>query len=71
MLGRYRFFVKQRVKPSPEGIAARLFWRPRAKIKTYRGTVTKVDEFNCPTVLWDDRKTATSYHAIFIEPARK
>jgi hypothetical protein len=32
------------------------------------GTVTKVDRFNSPTVLWDHRKTASGYHPDFIEP---
>lgn len=35
------------------------------------GVVTKVDEFNSPTVLWDGRKTAAGYFPGFIEPDRR
>lgn len=70
MFGKHKFRVGQRVKPSAEGINANLFWRYRNKLKTFTGTVTKVDKFNCPTVLWDGRKTVTGYHADFIEPSR-
>ena len=63
MLGRYRFRPGQRVRPSKEGIAAFLF----AKAKHQQsGVVIKVDRFNCPTVLWDGRKTASCYHPEFI-----
>jgi hypothetical protein len=62
------FRVGQKVKPSAEGIAATLF--PGVKAKRI-GAVTKVDEFNCPTVLWQGRKTASSYHPRFIAPLNK
>lgn len=68
MFGRYRFKVGMRVKPSAEGIASTLF--PGAKAER-KGTVTKVDQWNGPTVLWDGRKTASSYWPGFIEPVRK
>jgi hypothetical protein len=69
MIGsRLPFRVGQRVKPSPEGIAANLFRRGKENV---RGTVTKVDEFNSPTVLWDWRRTTASYHPDFIDPIRK
>lgn len=69
MFGTHKFRVGQRVRPSKIGIA-----RPGmfAGHKAERGgTVTKVDEFNCPTVLWDGRKTAAGYHADFIAPDRR
>ncbi len=71
MLGAYQFKVGQRVKPSQRAWDGTLFWRYRSQRSTFRGTVTKVDEFNCPTVLWDGRKTSSSYHPNFIDPVRK
>lgn len=71
MLGKYKFKVGQRVKPSQAGIDATLFLRQRATINKVRGTVMKVGEFNDPTVLWDGRKTTSSYHPDFVEPVRK
>ncbi len=65
MIGKYPFKVGQRVKPSGDGKAAHLFNK-----KHKRGTVIKVDRFNDPTVLWDHRKTASSYHPDFVEPVR-
>jgi hypothetical protein len=68
MIGsRAPFKVGQRVKSSGEGNAATLF---RGHEKR-RGTVKAVDKFNCPTVLWDGRKTTSSYHPDFIDPVRK
>ena len=61
------FRVGQKVKPSADGIVANLF--PREKAKRI-GVVTKVDQFNCPTVLWQGRKTATGYHPRFIAALR-
>ena len=68
MLGKHKFRVGQRVRPSPEGKAALLFMRKHLDAS---GVVTKVDEFNSPTVLWDHRKTACSYHPDFIGPDRR
>ena len=61
------FRVGQKVRPSREGIAATLF---KGKKALATGRVVKVDRFNCPTVLWEGRKTATSYHPDFIDPVR-
>ena len=65
MLGKHRFYVGQRVRPSDEGKAANVFKRQHWNAS---GVVTKVNERNTPTVLWDHRKTASSYAAWFIEP---
>lgn len=67
MLGKHKFHVRQRVRPSPEGIAALLFKRESDR----SGIVKKVDEFNCPTVRWDRRRTDIGYHADFIMPDRR
>jgi hypothetical protein len=68
MFGKHKFRVGQRVRLSAEGKAANI-------VRTHRqdvgGVVQKVDRFNSPTVLWDWRKTAASYHAEFIEPDRR
>lgn len=63
MLGNFKFKVGMRVRPSTTGINALVFSKTR---QTQTGVVTKVDKFNCPTVLWDGRKTASGYHPIFI-----
>ena len=63
MLGDYKFKVGMRVRPSVEGIEALIFPGTRY---FQTGIVTKVDEFNCPTVLWQGRKVARSYHPRFI-----
>lgn len=47
MLGKHKFMVGQRVRPSVEGIEACIFPKTR---HNQTGVVTKVDEFNCPTV---------------------
>jgi hypothetical protein len=65
MLGNHQFRKGERVRPSATGIAACIFPKTRHR---QRGIVTKVDKFNTPTVLWDGRKTASSYHPDFIEP---
>lgn len=65
MLGKHKFKVGQRVRPSPEGIAANLFTKAR---HDQSGVVVKVDELNSPSVKWDWRKTATHYWPGFIEP---
>lgn len=66
MLGKHKFRVGQRVRPSKEGIAACLF-----RIRPDRsGVVTKVD-VNTPTVLWDGRKTTSGYHPDFVEPDKR
>jgi hypothetical protein len=58
------FSVGQIVRPSTYGIQKTLF---RGKKMGMLGKVTKVDEYNCPTILWDGRKTPKSYHPDFIE----
>lgn len=68
MLGKHKFKVGQRVRLSDYGKAALLL--PKCRRQTM-GTVTKVDEFNSPSVRWDHRKTASGYHPDFIAPARK
>lgn len=67
MIGKHKFKVGQRVKPSKEGKGAFLFTKAYDNV---RGTIIKVDRFNEPTVLWDHRKTPSSYHPDFVEPAR-
>lgn len=67
MLGKHKFRVGQRVKPSERGIAANLFSHRKA---VRRGTVMAVDRFNSPTVLWDGRRSTSEYHPDFIEPVR-
>jgi hypothetical protein len=68
MIGKHKFKVGQRVRPSAYGIGRHIFLRARVK---QSGKVMKVDEFNSPTVLWDGRKTAKSHHPDFIEPDRR
>lgn len=68
MLGKHGFRVGQRVRPGPEGIAANVFRKAK---QDQSGVVVKVDELNCPTVLWDGRKTADGYHPNFIMPDRR
>lgn len=68
MLGTHKFKVGQRVRPSEYSMGRFIFPKTRA---AQSGIVTKVDEFNCPTVLWDLRKTASGYHPDFIEPDRR
>ena len=60
------FRVGQRERPSDDGKAQHLF----AGKEKRHGTVTAVDEYNCPTVLWDGRKTTSGYHPRFIDPVR-
>lgn len=68
MFGKHKFKVGQRVRPSAEGIEANLFPKTR---HNQSGVVTKVDRWNCPTILWYGRKTACGYHARFIAPDRR
>lgn len=68
MLGNHKFRIGQRVRPSAEGISAHLFPKTRQQ---QSGIVQKVDEYNCPTVLWNGRKTASIYHPNFIDPDRR
>lgn len=65
MLGKHKFHVGQRVRPSMAGVKAKVF-PGRKAIRS--GLIKKVDRFNSPTVLWDGRKTADGYHPDFIEP---
>lgn len=68
MLGKHKFRIGQRVRPSKEGIDAHIFAKTRQQAT---GIVTKVDSFNYPTVLWSYRKTASGYAPYFIEPDRR
>lgn len=68
MSDKYKFKVGQRVRPSKDGIEAHLF---RGKKATRSGIVTFVDRWNCPTVLWEGRKTTAGYHPRFIAPDRR
>lgn len=68
MLGKNKFSVGQRVRPSEAGIAAHIFSKTR---RQQSGVVIKVDEFNSPTVLWDGRMTPSSYHPDFIAPDQR
>ena len=68
MFGKHKFKVGQRVRPSQYGIDRFIFRRSKA---LQSGTITKVDKFNSPTILWDGRKTTSSYFAGFIEPDRR
>jgi hypothetical protein len=69
MFGKHKFKVGQRVRPSTKGIEANLF--RGEKKQQGSGVVTKVDEYNSPTVLWDWRRTEDGYHPDFIAPDRR
>lgn len=64
----HKFKVGQRVRPSQYGKERYIFTKTRFE---QTGVVTKVDEFNSPTVLWEGRKTASHYYPGFIEPDRR
>lgn len=68
MLGKHKFRINQRVRPSAYGIERLVFPKTRHQ---QTGVVLKVDRFNCPTVLWEGRKTPYSYHPDFIAPDRR
>lgn len=68
MLGKHKFKVGQRVRPSDEAIAAFIFPKTR---HSQTGVVMKVDRFNAPSVLWDGRKCTRTYHPDFISPDRR
>lgn len=65
---KHRFKIGERVRPSEYGIHANLFPKTR---HDQTGIVVKVDEFNCPTVRWEGRKTAIGYFSGFIAPDRR
>lgn len=73
MLGKHKFHVGQRVRPSTEGVQRGVFSGTyKGKPKAFAsGEVVAVDKFNSPTVRWDYRKTATGYAPWFIEPDRR
>jgi hypothetical protein len=58
-----KFVPGQRVRPSRNAIWANIF--PRTRI-LQTGVVVRVDEFNCPSVLWEGRKTPKWYHPDYI-----
>lgn len=68
MLGNHKFKVGQRVRPSAYGIKSLIFTKTRHHAS---GVVTAVDRFNSLTVLWEYRKTVSSYHPDFVEPDRR
>lgn len=68
-----KFRVGQRVRPSKYGIERNIFcgtYRGKRRADA-SGVVLRVDEFNSPTVLWDGRKTASSYFPGFITVDRR
>lgn len=65
---KYKFKKGQRVRPSAQGIASYVFTKTHVD---QSGVIVKVDEFGCPTILWDGRKTPKSYHYDFITPDRR
>lgn len=64
----HRFKVGQHVRVSQYGLDHNLVPKTR---RDQTGIVVKVDEYNCPTVLWDGRKTPQGYHPKFIAPDRR
>jgi hypothetical protein len=68
MIGKHKFRKDQRVRLSTAGKYACICKRTR---REESGIVTRVDEYNSPTVLWDYRKTTSTYHPDFIEPDRR
>lgn len=65
---KHKFKVGQRVRPSQYGKDHFIFPKTRHE---QTGVVTKVDEFGCPTVLWEGRKTPFGYFGGFVEPDRR
>lgn len=73
MLGRHKFKVGMRVRPSKKGVEANIFrgtYRGVSKA-TATGVVTEVSEFNGPTVCWSHLKGTSSYAPWFIEPDKR
>lgn len=68
MSARRKFRIGLRVRPSSYGISSNIFSKTRHK---QSGVVTKVDEFNDPTVLWDGRKTPKRYYYGFVALDRR
>lgn len=68
MIGNHKFKVGQRVRPSDHATTRNVFAKTRWHAS---GVVTKVDEFNFPTVLWDYRRTGSTYHPLFLRPDRR
>lgn len=68
MMRKHKFRVGQRVCLSAYGRERNTMPRHR---RDASGVVTKVDEFNSPTVRWDYRRTGSSYFAGFIEPDKR
>lgn len=64
----HKFRVGQRVRLSRYGLECNI--RPKCR-RMDSGIVIKVGEFNTPTVLWDGRKTGSSYFPGFIAPDRR
>ncbi len=63
-----KFRVGQRVRLSPLGLERNLV--PKTRLHQ-SGIVVKVDEFNCPKVVWDGRKTPRGYYHGFIAIDRR
>jgi hypothetical protein len=68
IFGEHKFKVGQRVRPSAYSIERFIFPKTR---HMQTGIVLKVNKWNCPTILWEGRKTPNSYHADFIVPDRR
>lgn len=68
MMRKHKFKVGQRVRLSQYGKDRHIV--PKTRMDQ-SGVITKVDEFNSPTVRWEGRKTASGYFAGFIEPDRR
>lgn len=68
MLGKHKFHVGQRVRPSAYGIERLIFPGKKAK---QSGKIVAVGPYNDPTVLWDGRTTKSGYHPDFIAPDRR
>lgn len=68
IIGKHKFRVGQRVRPSKYGQDSCIF--PKTRFDQ-SGVVLKVDQFNTPTVLWNGRKQARGYYPDFVEPDRR
>lgn len=73
MLGKHKFTVGQRVRPSRYGVERLIFngtYRGQKRAE-WSGRIISVDRFNSPIVKWDVIKTPAGYHPDFIEPDRR
>lgn len=70
---KHTFKVGQRVRPSAYGIERFIFEGSYRGVKRSEqsGQVIAVDEFGCPTVKWDGKKTPKGYYYGFIDIDRR